>query len=218
MEKYSKEKLEKLILEDNLSYEAIGKIYGVTGNAIKKAALSRGIELPQRRKINDNEKFSHKGSTGKSLVDSISDEDFINVIQNSVGWKEISKNLGYSSSLSKSIKDKILDRCSKLDIEIVIHNKPTLLFRTKKDLFSDRKNWQSARSSIVRNAHNTYMASGKPKCCAICGYSNHIEIAHIKAVSEFEESSTIAEINSIDNLIALCPNHHWEYDNGIIKL
>lgn len=45
-----------------------------------------------------------------------------------------------------------------------------------------------------------------------------MEIAHIKAVSEFEESSTIAEINSIDNLIALCPNHHWEYDNGIIKL
>lgn len=63
-----------------------------------------------------------------------------------------------------------------------------------------------------------YKSSGKPYCCAICGYSTHIEIAHIKAVSDFEDSATIAEINSIDNLIALCPNHHWEYDNGILKL
>ena len=23
-----------------------------------------------------------------------------------------------------------------------------------------------------------------------------------------------AKINNIDNLIALCPNHHWEYDNN----
>lgn len=60
--------------------------------------------------------------------------------------------------------------------------------------------------------------SDKPCKCAICGYDKHIEIAHIKAVSEFDDSVTIAEINSIDNLIALCPNHHWEYDNGILTL
>lgn len=39
-------------------------------------------------------------------------------------------------------------------------------------------------------------------------YDKHIEIAHIKSVAEFDDSVTIAEINSIDNLIALCPNHH----------
>ena len=44
--------------------------------------------------------------------------------------------------------------------------------------------------------------------CAICGYDKHVEIAHIKPVSDFTDSCTIAEINSIDNLIALCPNHH----------
>lgn len=44
--------------------------------------------------------------------------------------------------------------------------------------------------------------------CAICGYDKHVEIAHIKPVSDFADSCTIAEINSIDNLIALCPNHH----------
>lgn len=33
MSKYNKEELENLILVQNLSYEAIGRLYGVTGNA-----------------------------------------------------------------------------------------------------------------------------------------------------------------------------------------
>lgn len=36
MSKYNKEELENLILVQNLSYEAIGRLYGVTGNAINK--------------------------------------------------------------------------------------------------------------------------------------------------------------------------------------
>jgi len=35
-----------------------------------------------------------------------------------------------------------------------------------------------------------------------------VEIAHIKAVSEFGDSATLKEINHIDNLVGLCPNHH----------
>ena len=38
MSKYNKEELEKLILEDGLSYEAIGRQFGCTGSNIKKVA------------------------------------------------------------------------------------------------------------------------------------------------------------------------------------
>lgn len=38
MSKYNKEELENLILIQNLPYEAIGRMYGVTGNAIKKSS------------------------------------------------------------------------------------------------------------------------------------------------------------------------------------
>jgi hypothetical protein len=62
LKKYNKEELEKFILEDKLSYEKIGKIYNVSGTAIKKAALRYGINLPQKRKINPNETFN-KGKT-----------------------------------------------------------------------------------------------------------------------------------------------------------
>ena len=58
-----------------------------------------------------------------------------------------------------------------------------------------------------------YQNSNKPKQCICCNYDKHYEVAHIKAVSDFNDDTLISEINDIDNLIALCPNHHWEYDN-----
>lgn len=55
-------------------------------------------------------------------------------------------------------------------------------------------------------------------CCCICGYDKHIEIAHIKPISSFANNIRLSKINNRDNLIALCPNHHWEFDNKIISL
>lgn len=213
--KYEKEELNRLINEEKLSYEAIGRLYGVTGNAIKKAASKLGIELPVRRKINDSENFSH---TGKSKVDKFTDAEFKQIILTSHGWKEIGEKFGYSNTLSSNVKDRITERCSKLGIELSLSKPSPILSRTKGELLNDRKNYQSYRSAIRKLAEAIYKSSGKPCCCAKCGYSNHIEIAHIRAVSDFEDSATIAEINSIDNLIALCPNHHWEYDHGILQL
>lgn len=89
---------------------------------------------------------------------------------------------------------------------------------TKEQLFSKRGGWQSARSSIQRDARQTYEYSGREKKCSVCPYSNHVEIAHIKSVSSFSDESLIGEINDLNNLIPLCPNHHWEFDAGILKL
>ena len=55
MSKYNKEKLEELLLVKNLSYEATGRLYGVSGNAIKKAAKRLNIILPAKRTINPSE-------------------------------------------------------------------------------------------------------------------------------------------------------------------
>ena len=85
--------------------------------------------------------------------------------------------------------------------------------QTKGSLYSRRKNWQSANSSIRSHARKVYFASNLPKQCNVCAYDKHIEICHKKQVKEFTENVTILEINSLDNLIALCPNHHWEFDN-----
>ena len=44
------ENLKKYVFVDNLSYEEIGKIYGCSGNNIKKVMCKRNITLPTRSK------------------------------------------------------------------------------------------------------------------------------------------------------------------------
>lgn len=46
-------------------------------------------------------------------------------------------------------------------------------------------------------------------------YTTYIEVAHIKAISDFLPTSTLGEINAQSNLILLCPNHHKEYDKKL---
>lgn len=221
MERYKKEDLEKLILEQNKPYDSIGKLYGVSGSAIKKAAKRFGIALPTRRTVNDTENFSHPSQSRKmnSLVNSVDDEQFKSIIESSSSWKEIGEKLGYKSKvLASNVKESIVERCEKLGMSVNIQQCESLLNKTKGDLFKNRKNWQSARSSIRKDAQLVFAEFNPHPKCAICGYDKHIEVAHIKAVSEFDDSTPIKVINSIDNLIALCPNHHWEYDNGILEL
>lgn len=58
MGKYKKEDLEDMILNKKMSYNSIGKIYGVSGAAIKKASQRLGIPLESRRCIGENEHFN----------------------------------------------------------------------------------------------------------------------------------------------------------------
>lgn len=68
-------------------------------------------------------------------------------------------------------------------------------------------------SSIRYNARKIYKNSGLPMRCFVCGYNIHVEICHLKPISKFSKNSFISEINSLTNLVPLCPNHHWELDH-----
>lgn len=65
----------------------------------------------------------------------------------------------------------------------------------------------------IRLFARTWFKHLRKKPCAHCGYTKHVELAHIKAVSEFPDSSLLSEVNSESNIIQLCPNCHWEFDN-----
>jgi uncharacterized protein YbaR (Trm112 family) len=90
--------------------------------------------------------------------------------------------------------------------------------RTKGDLFIASKNWQSARGAIRKHAELVCKQNKVRYRCKICEYAIHVEICHIIAVKDFPDTATLKEINSIDNLVMLCPNHHWEFDNGLFTL
>ena len=75
------------------------------------------------------------------------------------------------------------------------------------------------KHSRIRNlARNAYLKSDKPKECVICGYDKHFHVCHIKPISSSTEDAPVSTINNLNNLIALCPNHHWELDNGTLML
>lgn len=71
------ENLKKLVFEEKLSYEEIGRIYDCSGNNIKKVMQRRGIELPIRSK-NAGKEPVNKGkgkkqfclNCGKEIIDS----------------------------------------------------------------------------------------------------------------------------------------------------
>lgn len=64
--KNEKEELERLICEEQLSYEEIGRKYGCSGSNIKKVARRLEIELPTRRSINPKETFN-RGTAKKAI-------------------------------------------------------------------------------------------------------------------------------------------------------
>lgn len=67
-------------------------------------------------------------------------------------------------------------------------------------------------------ARQIYKKSDKPKYCINCRYNKFYEICHIKAIKNFSNDTYVTEINDISNLIALCPNCHWELDNKLLKV
>lgn len=155
----------------------------------------------------------------KSRVDTFDDATFTQIVSSSNTWKELAERLGYESTLSSNLKTKVIQRCNTLGILCLeIAKKIPANQRTKGELFTTLKNWQTARTAIRKDAQSVFDKSNSSRCCAICGYDKHIEIAHIKAVADFDDETLVSEINDINNLIALCPNHHWEYDNGMLEL
>ena len=69
-------------------------------------------------------------------------------------------------------------------------------------------------SSKIRSYNREWNKDLSKKSCAKCGYNRHVELAHIKAVSEFCDETEIGVINNPSNILPLCPTCHWEFDNG----
>lgn len=70
--KDKKSELENFI-KNGESYAAIGRKYGCTGSNIKKVAKRLGIELTERRKINENEHFN-KGTAKTAICENCGKE------------------------------------------------------------------------------------------------------------------------------------------------
>ena len=70
---------------------------------------------------------------------------------------------------------------------------------------------------VNNHAHYVWEKLDKSNVCYECGFQ-HIDVCHIKDVKDFGMDATIGEINAPENLIGLCPNHHWMFDRGLLEI
>lgn len=191
--KQEKEILTQLI-ESGLPYERIGDMYGVSGNAVKKAAKKLGLNLEKRRTINEKEHFN-KGATLKE-VKSYYDECPI-----------CGKRKYHTSELCSECRNK---------------EKSENIKEQTLGYYIDGQKYLSTRCNNIRkDAKKTLENSDVEKVCAYC--HNHefdeiLEVHHKKGILEFNSDAKVKEINSVDNLVWLCPNHHRMLELGLIKL
>jgi hypothetical protein len=85
------------------------------------------------------------------------------------------------------------------------------------DRFDREKHHPSWKMSNLRY-YTRKWNSHRPRKCEICDYDKHVEYAHIKPLAKLPTSTTLWEASSESNVAILCPNHHWEFDNGLINL
>lgn len=95
-------------------------------------------------------------------------------------------------------------------------------FKNKNDFINDetvlsdiiyKTHHRSSAFALVRSRARSICKLLGYKKCSICQYDKHIEIHHKKSISSFPDNAKLKEINSIENMIPLCPNCHWEYEN-----
>jgi len=94
------------------------------------------------------------------------------------------------------------------------HRLTPILSKNKGNFLTDK----DFHSKVRANSRRAYKKSKKEMICFSCGYSVFVEICHIKPINTFLDTAIVSEINHIDNLVALCPNCHWEFDNGLLEI
>lgn len=76
----------------------------------------------------------------------------------------------------------------------------------------------SSKNSHIRGLAQRTHKHLKCLPCANCGYNKHVELCHIKPIRDFLPTDKIKDVNSPTNIIQLCPNCHWEFDNNLLIL
>lgn len=83
-------------------------------------------------------------------------------------------------------------------------------FRNSEGVLGKHPSWANVRVRLMARTKLSHLSS---QPCSKCGYDKHVELAHIQPVTSFPDTALISEVNSESNIIPLCPNCHWEFDN-----
>lgn len=106
-------------------------------------------------------------------------------------------------------------RKTQLCLSCFVENKIENTCKLKKKDFVDNTHKGAHKYEKIRQHAKRYFEYKKWKMskCEKCNYDKHTELCHIKPIHSFSDNDTLEIINSKQNIIFLCPNCHWEFDN-----
>lgn len=81
-----------------------------------------------------------------------------------------------------------------------------------------KKGHRSSAFGHIRGQARTIVRKLGKTFCEYCGYSFHVEVAHINKIAGFPSNTPVSKVNDPSNLLVLCPNHHWEFDSGLLTI
>lgn len=92
----------------------------------------------------------------------------------------------------------------------LFRNKTLADYYRKASVSGKHLSWKKAH---VRRFTRQWLKHLTKKPCAHCGYDKHVELCHIRPLSDFPDDTLLSVVNSENNVIQLCPNCHWEFDH-----
>lgn len=96
----------------------------------------------------------------------------------------------------------------------IVRSERSISFKTKQQaMTSDTQRYRKIRAHARKSATDFGLLNE----CAICRYTHHVETCHLVPIQAWPDEALVSEINQKDNLIGLCPNHHWELDHGLLQ-
>lgn len=225
----NKSKLDKELIEDikkfveqKKSFVEIDELLGLRKGKSKYEAGKLGIKSKYKKKEfikkecleclkefesnkTENRKFCSRNCSGKYIVRTIPNRKIERIC----------------TRCDKKVKSHRHSLCKEHHVEYIETRFDYIKELTLEDYWA-KKSLQNLHSSS-KNAHirslcRSWLKHLSKLPCHNCGYDKHVELCHIKAIREFTPQSKLKEVNSEDNVIQLCPNCHWEFDKGLLKL
>lgn len=205
----TKTELSALYLKDGLTQKQIAELHHSTPKTIRRLLRLLGIPIRQQKRIEEQRPCANCGqltTNPKFCTNSCAAK--YNNQHFPKSKKQVMQWICVECGVPTTERRKYCDSC--------MPSQMNWMDKSIADLSRDG-HYQVYR--VVRNlARKIYKDSGRPMECVVCKYAEYVEICHIRPISSFDKRTLIREVNRLANLVALCPNHHWELDNGRLNL
>lgn len=187
---------------------------------VKQKHINKYLENPNicefcRKQILPKEGERAKDVRKKRFCNTSCATSYNNEKRLAAGWVSPNRNpKNYCLVCGISIKNSKSNLCQKHRGEKAVIMRGEL---TKGELTNYNYSSSNKYELIRQNAKDMMDLRNVERKCSACGYDKHVEVCHVKPIADFPDTAFVKEINSPENIVYLCPNHHWELDNSLLE-